>query len=129
MATGRAKNGQAAKPAFLMEFDLTNPAQQKAWDVAQRKAKHYGVRKALINAFLIAVDDFERLTGHEMTADLVSGFFMARAMSGVGLSSGVAAAEPPTPIPKDEIIVVSSQKASARDTAHAMLGDMGNMFG
>lgn len=79
-------------------------------------------------AFLNAIEDYELATGRELTTDMVSGFVIARAMSGGGLFSAENGT-PPTPIPKDEIIVVSSEKKTAHETAVAFMSDMGNMFG
>lgn len=124
----RHSNGQAIVPALSIEFDLDNPAQARAWEVANRLAANYGVRKSLLVAFFNALADFKELTGRDMTTEMVSGLFMARAMTGIG-GREIVGGPPPSTLPDDEIIATSSQKKTAVETAKQFTGKMGNLFG
>ena len=130
MATGRtpkSRNGEGLHSAFLVECDLTEPAQARAWAVAQRKAANHGARKHLMIAFLNAVADFEDSSGREMTADMLSGFMLAQVWGQVVWGTQVPA-NPPTPIPADEIIIMSAQKKTAQESAGRFVGGVGNLF-
>jgi hypothetical protein len=123
----KALNGEGICEAINIQFDLDDPVQARAWEVARRKALPHGQRKHLIIAFFNAIDEYERLTGKEINADQISGHSLGMAFS--GKFWGASVPQEPQAIEPDEPIVALAQKKSGQETAKQFLAGMGNLFG
>jgi hypothetical protein len=130
VAGQKAGNGEGRTTQIPLQFDLSDPAQAKAWSVAQRKALPHGTRKHLLIAFLCAVDDYETMTGSELTPDMISGRLIATAFTGrFRVADQPIVDEEPESFDSAEIIIASAEKQSPEETAKRFLGGMGNLFG
>jgi hypothetical protein len=114
-AKHRSRNGLGYTQAFSVQFDVTDPAEKRAFETAQRLASPHGRRKDLLVLFLNALADYEEQTGKAPHADMIGAHLIALALAG---RLGQAALPPEvadaTPV---EIAVTSSGKASAEQQA------------
>jgi len=109
----RAKNGEGQTPAFLTTFNLIDPDELRAWDMARRLASPQGRRKRIIIGFLLALYDYERRTGIEINADVAIAMLFSR--------RGV---ETLPQQESSEIIIENATRVSAQEVAAAMMSGM-----
>lgn len=125
MARKRRPNGAGKGNQISLEFDLDDPTQARAFEIAQRLAMPHGRRKGLLIACLNAIGDMEQRLGQEVSADMIAGIFL-------GMGAGVQSSRPTFPLPEEEnpvqIIVGSAKKADAQQQARRALSKRANLL-
>mgnify|MGYP000901279242 FL=1 len=120
MARFKPGNGEGNSQGISLAFDVNDPAEKRALDMALRLARPHGRRKELFVLFLNALADYERDTGREVDPKSIGGSLIAHALAGKG---GVVAQTPQQtitpPLSSEPQIVVTTQvKASAEERAN-----------
>jgi len=117
----RSPNGQGLFPAISVTFDLSDPDEFRAFEMAQQLATPHGRRKHAIISFLLAIYDLQIQTGQEFNADTMSAQFITErllSMSSTQLPSS----------PVQLIAIRNDSRTSMEETAKNLLNSIGNVF-
>jgi len=85
----RSPNGQARNPTYLLTFDLTDEAEQRAWTAMQRLAAQRRGKSVLIG-FLMALAELERQTNQQYAAEDMMALFVTALVSGQRVGYGTS---------------------------------------
>lgn len=125
----RSPNGQARSPAYLLTFDPTDEAEQRAWAVMQRLAAQRRAKPVLIG-FLMAWSEIEMRTNQRYSVEDMMAMFVTSVVSGqrVGLGPSnfvmdVMAGDTPS------IIVGTADHADPDEVRDELALGMGDLFG
>jgi len=113
-------NGEGNSNGISITFDVNDPAEKRALEMALRLARPHGRRKQLFVLFLNALADYERDTGREVDAKTIGGNLIANALAGRGSGSGqVVQAQhiAPAPATAPQLVVTTQVKATAEERA------------
>lgn len=118
-------NGQAAGGAYLLTFDLDDPAQVAAWEKAQELASQRKL-KHVLTGLLLAIDTVERHTGKPVDMTM----FMAQFVSNLVMGGGGMPAYTPTTRPEElpSMFAGTEDRADPAEARQAFAGGMGNLF-
>src|SRR5512140_3369819 len=78
---GRSPNGQARNTSYLLTFDPTDEAEQRAWTVMQRLAAQRRAKPVLIG-FLMALAEIESRTSQRYSVEDMMAMFVTSVVSG-----------------------------------------------
>jgi len=123
----KANNGEGESGLMSLAFNLEDPVEAEAYEMARQLARPHGRRKHVIVALLYGLAMYQRRTGVELNTDVV----MAMALSGNLLGGGLMGpAEPSRPRTLEEptVVVSSANKASAKEVANNFIASMGGLF-
>lgn len=122
----KANNGEGESGLISLAFNLDDPVEAEAYEMARQLARPHGRRKHVIVALLYGLAMVQRRTGVELNTDVV----MAMALSGNLLGGGLMAPESARPRTLEEpaVMVTSASKASATEVAQNFLSSMGGLF-
>ncbi|MHB8627004.1 MAG: hypothetical protein ACYDBJ_06140 [Aggregatilineales bacterium] len=125
----RSPNGQAKSPAYLLTFDPTNEAEQRAWAVMQRLAAQRRAKPVLIG-FLMALSEIEMRTNQHYSVEDMMALFVTSVVSGqrggfapAGFALGDLSDETPS------IIVGTADHADPDEVRDELALGMGDLFG
>jgi hypothetical protein len=128
-------NGQAHSGSYLLVFDLDDPAQAKAWKMAQELAAGRKLKHVLVG-LLLALYNVQQATGKAL--DMTE--FLARFVVGmvrtpvtdspksIEEARTSVVLEVPNLAPNSEIFKQKSAKESITAARSAFAGGMGNLF-
>jgi len=77
-------NGEGESGAISLVFDLSDPLEREAYEMAKQLARPHGRRKHVIVALLYGLSMYQKRTGVELNTDVV----MAMALSGNLIGGG-----------------------------------------
>lgn len=72
----KPQNGQGQSGQIILSFDLSDPDQARAYDMAQQLASPHGMRKHVFVGFLLFLESYQAQTGIRLTADRVMGLYL-----------------------------------------------------
>ena len=124
--TPKANNGEGDSGLISLAFNLSDPVEAEAYEMARQLARPHGRRKHVIVALLYGLALHQKRTGTELNTDVV----MAMAMSGNLLGGGLLTADSgrPQTLQEPTVVVSSAHKASAHEVAQNFLSSMGGLF-
>ncbi len=122
----KPNNGDGESGLISLAFNLDDPVEAEAYEMARQLARPHGRRKHVIVAVLYGLSMVQKRTGVELNTDVV----MAMAMSGNLLGGGLIAPTEgrPQTLQEPTIVVSSAHKASAHEVAQNFLSSMGGLF-
>jgi len=124
----RSPNGQARNPSYLLTFDPTDDAEQRAWAVMQRLAAQRRAKPVLIG-FLMALSEIESRINQRYAVEDMMAMFVASVISGQrGDSSSFAfSMDDLSGVPS--IIVGTADHADPDEVRDELALGMGDLFG
>jgi hypothetical protein len=125
----RSPNGKARNHSYLLTFDTTDEAEQRAWAVMQRFAAQRRA-KPILMGFLMALSEIESRTGQRYSAEDMMALFVASVVSGQGagsMSSRFVSGDLSTDTPS--IIVGTADHADPDEVRDELALGMGDLFG
>ncbi len=123
----KPNNGDGESGLISLAFNLDDPVEAEAYEMARQLARPHGRRKHVIVAVLYGLSMYQKRTGVELNTDVV----MALAMSGNLLGGGLLAPSDngrPQTLQEPTVVVSSAHKANAHEVAKNFLSSMGDLF-
>lgn len=125
----KSPNGQGKGSTFLVAFNLDDEQEARAWAMAQQLACPHGKRKHVLLGFLLALCDYQDITGVELNADKVVAMFMSGVLlNSDGHPTGRIRFED-LPETEPELIIGTADHADPEETRLNFAISMGDMFG
>lgn len=123
----KANNGEGESGLMSLAFNLEDPIEAEAYEMARQLARPHGRRKHVIVALLYGLAMYQRRTGVELNTDVVMAMALSGNLLGGGLMGPVEPARPRT-LEQPSVVVSSANKASAKEVAQNFLSSMGGLF-
>ena len=125
--TAKANNGEGESGLISLAFNLDDPVEVEAYEMARQLARPHGRRKHVIVALLYGLAMYQRRTGVELNTDVVMAMALSGNLLGGGLLTPQEPARPRT-LEDPTVVVSSANKASAKEVAQNFLSSMGGLF-
>lgn len=119
----KSANGEGKTPGFSIFFDLSDPDEARAFEMAQQLATPHGRRKDAIVAYLLALSEIQLQTGMEFNAAILSSTMIANSLLGVGQNIGGGSR-----MMQNDIVVENTQKVDPHETDRKLFESMGSLF-
>jgi hypothetical protein len=126
----KPNNGEGESGLISLHFNLNDPTEREAYEMARQLATTHGRRKHVIVAVLYGLSQYQKETGIQLNADTMMGLALKGSLIG-GLVQSVSApieASRPKTLREPTVVVSSARKASAQEVANNFLNCMGGLF-
>ncbi len=120
-------NGEGEGGAFSLVFDLSDPVEREAYEMAKQLARPHGRRKHVIVALLYGLSMYQKRTGIQLNTDVV----MAMALSGNLIGGGgldLPERQRPPTLDEPTVVISSADKVSGEETANNLLKSFGGFI-
>lgn len=120
-------NGEGQGGAISLVFDLSDPMEREAYEMAKQLARPHGRRKHVIVAVLYGLSLYQQRTGVELNTDAV----MAMALSGSLIGGGgldIPTRERPPTLVEPAVVISSAEKVSSEEMAQNLLKSFGSFM-
>ena len=122
--TSKPSNGEGESGAISLVFDLSDPMEREAYEMAKQLARSHGRRKHVIVALLYGLSLYQKRTGMELNTDVVMAIVLSGGLIGEGGLDMMAERPRPQTLEEPRVVVSSANKASAQEVANNFLKSM-----
>jgi len=116
-------NGEGEGGAISLVFDLSDPLEREAYEMAKQLARPHGRRKHVIVALLYGLSMYQKRTGVELNTDVVMAMALSGNLIGEGGLDTPERQRPPT-LHEPTVVISSAEKVSADEFASNFLSSM-----
>ena len=120
----KPSNGEGESGAISLVFDLSDPMEREAYEMAKQLARSHGRRKHVIVALLYGLSLYQKRTGMELNTDVVMAIVLSGGLMGEGGIDMLPERPRPQTLEEPRVVVSSAHKASAQEVANNFLKSM-----
>jgi hypothetical protein len=120
----KPSNGDGESGAISLVFDLSDPMEREAYEMAKQLARPHGRRKHVIVALLYGLSLYQKRTGMELNTDVVMAIVLSGQLIGEGGFDALPERPRPQALEEPRVVVSSANKASAQEVASNFLKSM-----
>lgn len=124
---GKPANGEGEGGAISLVFDLSDPIEREAYEMAKQLARPHGRRKHVIVALLYGLSVYQRRTGIQLNTDVV----MAMALSGNligGGGLGLFEDQRPPSLDEPNVVISTADRVDEEEMAKNLLTSFGDFM-
>ncbi|MBE2268127.1 MAG: hypothetical protein IAE80_07820 [Anaerolinea sp.] len=125
--TQKPGNGEGQGGAISLVFDLSDPLEREAYEMAKQLARPHGRRKHVIVALLYGLSMYQRRTGIELNTDLVMGMAVSGNLIGGG-GLDISATSRPMTLDEPTVVIATAEKGTKEEFAANFFSSFGNFL-